>query len=240
MPLQGLQDARMAEGLLVPIHFQPGTTAPLSYVLYPLGLPHFALTFLFLLSACLLEISQSLLCPCPSPHFTSPGIQGPRFLPSPYPGCSLTCSVLPLSPPSLSSLSLFPLSPPSLPLSPSSPLSPSLPFLPYQVSLSPGHWLGWAGATAFPPSTFPQPLNRRLWPVPIRFLVWLFQGLVQEQLSNSMVELRLGASLSSQGLGQAALSNAIGGVPSQCHDVPFLLSPELDSQTSSLDVWPSI
>lgn len=48
-----------------------------------------------------------------------------------------------------------------------------------------------------------------------------------------MVMLMLRASVSSQGLGQAAFSDAFGEVPPQSQEVQAVLSPELESQAPS-------
>lgn len=50
----------------------------------------------------------------------------------------------------------------------------------------------------------------------------------------------LGVSVSSQRLGQAALSDAFGEVPPQSQEVQPVLSPELESQALSPDVLTSI
>lgn len=55
-----------------------------------------------------------------------------------------------------------------------------------------------------------------------------------------MVTLMLRASISSQGLVQAAFSDAFGEVPPQSQEVQAVLSPELESLAPSPDVLPSM
>lgn len=58
MPIQGLQGAGVAEGLPVPNHCQHRTCAT---TCYSASFPHFTLTLLFHLTACLSDSAQLLL-----------------------------------------------------------------------------------------------------------------------------------------------------------------------------------